>query len=303
MNYRTLGETGLKISEIGLGVRLEAGNFTTDTDALMSIRRALDLGVNLISTADAYGTGHSEELIGRALGSRSGEALVATKVGQWGDEDGHPLSFASPSHVRLCCDASLRRLRVDAIDLYVCHLNRPENIEVFAEAFNTLQEQQKIWHWGVSTDSLDVVKQFDRDGKCSVVEVEYNLLNRDAENGLFDYCMKERIGVLVRSPLAMGILTGRFSSDTSFATTDVRSKWLQDRAAFVRNIEKARKVGELAGPGRSMAQTSLAFALAHPAVACVVPGATRTDQIDANVAAADMPLSPEELQRARDLFA
>jgi myo-inositol catabolism protein IolS len=297
MQYRTFGKTGWNVSAIGMGCWAIGGNMwgpTDDSDSIAAIHASLDAGVNLLDTADAYGIGHSEELVKKALagGKRDG-VYIATKFGNWGRGQGHPLPFTSKYHIFLCCDASLHRLGTDVIDLYQCHIGNPENTELFLDALDELVEVGKIRAYGISTGSLKAVQEFNARGTCSVVQLDYSILNRAPEADLLLYCQDNSIGTLIRGPLAMGKLTGKMNPETTFPDTDTRQKWTEGdtKAKFLSDLEKVEKLRPLATENRTMAQAALAFVLDHPGATVAIPGAKNPAQAIANAAAADLPLS------------
>jgi myo-inositol catabolism protein IolS len=295
-----LGKTGWRVSAIGMGCWGIGGQWgpVEEQEAIAAVHKALDCGINLFDTADAYGLGESERRLGKSLQGRRDGALIATKVGNWARRTGHPLSFATPHHITLCCDASLHRLQTDTIDLYQCHIGDLQDPSVFLEAFEMLRQQGKIRAYGVSTNRVDVVENFDRDGNCAAVQLNYSLIARDAEKALLPLCLERNIGVLVRGPLAKGILTGKFTPETTF-TDSVRAGWNQgeQRQSFLRDLERAEPLRSLARDGRSMAQAALQFVLAHPAVTCAIPGAKNPRQAEENARAADGELTGEERRR------
>jgi aryl-alcohol dehydrogenase-like predicted oxidoreductase len=272
--------------------------------ALDTLRHALDLGINLFDTADAYGLGRSEELVGKAFRNDRDKVIVATKAGNWGRILGHPFSYAIREHVYACCDASLYRLKTDYIDLYQCHIGNLQDPDVFLEAFEILKERGKIRAYGISTDSLEVLQAFNRDGNCSSVQLAYNMLNRRAEESVLPYCLENNIGVLVRNPLVQGMLSGKFTPETTFSDS-VRKGWNEGkgREDFLRELGRVEKLRFLAdgraGGGRTLAQAALQFILAHPAITCAIPGAKNIEQLESNAQAADGALSPDELEKAR----
>ncbi len=300
MIYRKVEKTGWSVSAIGFGAWGIGGQWgnVEQQGALDTIRAALDAGVNFFDTADAYGEpqGLSEELIGRALGDVRDKVFIATKVGNWARRMGHPLPFSHPLHVELCCDASLRRLRTDTIDLYQNHTGGAKEAEIFLEAFDTLLRKGKIRAFGVSTGSLDAVKAFDRDGRCTAVQLDYSFLNRAPEKDLLPHCQANRIATIIRGPLAMGLATGKFTADTKFEDS-VRSGWNEGagRQRLLERLAVVEKLRWLDRPGRNLAQAALGFVLAHPAVTTAIPGAKSSQQGRANAAAT--PLASEELQR------
>src|SRR5579883_1899755 len=169
MRYRQLGKTGWQVSAVSMGCWGIGGQWgpVAEDEAIRTIHAAIDLGVNLFDTAESYGQGISEELVGRALRGHRQNVFVATKVGNFARRAGHPLSYLTPEHVYLCCDASLGRLKIDAIDLYQCHIGTLEDPSVFLEAFDRLIERGKIRHYAISTNSVDVLRRFNRDGRCA----------------------------------------------------------------------------------------------------------------------------------------
>lgn len=301
MQYRTFGKTGWQVSAIGMGCWAIGGNMwgpTDDNDSIQAIHASLDAGVNLLDTADAYGIGHSEELIKRALGGRRDGLFIATKFGNWARGQGHPLSFTSRYHIFGCCDASLYRLGTDTIDLYQCHIGNPPDPDLFLDALDELVQAGKIRAYGISTNSLDAVKAFNARGTCSVVQLDYSILNRKPEADILPYCHENNIGTLIRGPLAMGKLTGKMTPETTFPENDTRQRWTEgDKAGFLRDLEAVEQLRFLASDGRTMAQAALAFTLARPGATVAIPGAKNEAQARANAAAADRTLSDEDLSR------
>ncbi len=302
MNYRTFGKTGWQVSEVGMGCWGIGGQWgaVDAVRAQATVFAALDSGINLFDTADGYGPRRSEELLGKALVGQRHQVFIATKVGSIGGRDGQPLNYATPEHIYLCCDASLHRLRTDYIDLYQCHIRLPEHREIFLEAFERLQERGKIRSYGVSSFFTEDVLAFDRHGRCAVVQVPYSIVERDYENDVLPLCTERNIGTLIRGPLAKGVLSGKFASDATF-DDQARTGWNtgRGRREFVQMVESAEKLWPLVDASRSMAQISLAFALANPAVSCVIPGAKSPEQVRENAAASKIELTSSELDRIR----
>lgn len=308
METRTLGPRGFKVGVIGLGTMSLGGHYAGELDddhAHRLLNEAVDRGINLIDTADVYGfpQGLSEERIGAALRHRRGEIILATKVGNWARPLGHPLPYTDPSHIELCCDASLHRLRTDVIDIYQCHLHRLTEPDVFLEAFDRLIERGKIRCFGISANSLPVIRGFNRDNRCAVCQLDYSILHRAPEREVLDYCQQHGIGTLIRGALDKGIATGKFTAQTRFTDPD-RMAWNEPgklRELLLRKLEVVEQLRPLAGPNRSLAQLALRFVLAHPAVSCTIPGASTVDQVTHNADAGDLALSDAELNRIRDL--
>jgi len=298
LQYRELGRTGLKVSAVGMGCWAIGGDAwgpVDDADSLASIRRAVDLGVTFFDTADVYGRGRSERLVGQALQGKRDQVILATKVGLWESGGDRPNAYTNPKMILDQCEESLRRLGTDVIDVYQCHLWWDENTEVFLEAFEQLRRQGKIRAYGVSTNEIDHLRHFDREGTCGVIQVDYSILNRSAEKEVLPYCVDHNIGVILKGPLKMGLLTGKFSPETSLPEGDVRRGWPQE-TWYHEALEKVERLRPLANDGRSLGQVALAFAIRHPAVSVAIPGAKTPAQIEANARAADVRLRDEELR-------
>jgi aryl-alcohol dehydrogenase-like predicted oxidoreductase len=295
MEYRELGRTGLKVSTIGMGCWAIGGDAwgpVDDRDSTAAIDRALELGINLFDTADVYGRGRSEELVGGVLNGRRGDAIIATKVGLWHSGGDRPNAYTRPEMVIESCEASLRRLQTDRIDVYQCHLWWDENTEVFVEAFERLKTDGKIGAYGVSTNDIDHLKHFDQNRTCEIHQFDYSILNRSAERELLPYAHDRGMGTLARGSLRMGILTGKFTPETTFPEGDVRREWLE-QDWYGEQLADAEQLKQLAN-GRRLSQVALAFVLAHPAVSTTIPGAKTPEQIEQNAAAANIRLSDED---------
>jgi myo-inositol catabolism protein IolS len=307
MIQRTLGKTGWKVSAIGFGAWGIGGQWgpVQRGEAMETIKAAYYNGVNFFDTADAYGEpqGLSEELMGKALKSSREKVIIASKVGNWGRRHGHPLPYTHPVHVIGCCDASLHRLCTDRIDVYQCHIANLKEPDVFLEAFEILMKQGKIRAWGMSTDSLEVLKAFNREGTCATVQLDYSLVNRSAEKELLPYCQEANIGVIVRGPLAKGIATGKFTRETKF-TDSVRSGWNEGerREKFLKQVELVEKLKWLENPGRPMAHAALQFVISHPAVSSAIPGAKSPEQAKSNAEAGRHVLDEKELEQVRQVL-
>ena len=308
MLMRPLGRTGITVCVIGFGAWNIGGQWgeVKREDAIATIRASLDAGVNFFDTADAYGDppGLSEELIGAALADVRDRVVIATKVGNFARRHGHPLPFTHPLHVELCCDASLRRLRVDTIDLYQCHLANLMEPEIFLEAFATLRRKGKIRFGGMSTETVEVLRRFNADGHCATVQLEYSLVNRDAEKELLDYARQHGIGVIARGPLGQGVCSGKYTSQTQF-TDSVRSGWNSgpQREVFLARMQKMERLRFLETPDRSLASAAIQYVISHPAVSCAIVGARNPAQAIANARAGDRVLEDAELTRIRAVLA
>ncbi len=305
LEKRLLDKTGISVTKIGLGLWAVGGGFWGETDdqqSLNAIDAALEAGVTFFDTADVYGNGHSEELLGRAMRGRRDKFVVATKIG-WFGFDGEKKRSAYTTVEKLVAgvESNLKRLQTDHVEIIQCHIGFQEaTMEIFLKGFQKLKKDGKVRAYGVSTSDFDHLKAFNSDGGCSTLQIDYSLLNRTPEAEIFPYCRKNSIGVIVRGPLAMGILTGKFSLDKPFADDDFRKRWQKnpdERVIFEQDLEKVEQLKALA-QGRTLAQLALQFAMAHPAVTTVIPGAKTSKQLAENVAAARLPaLSADDMAR------
>jgi aryl-alcohol dehydrogenase-like predicted oxidoreductase len=309
MDRRPLGaRSGLEVSEVGLGLWAVSGSEwgpVQDEENLDAIEAALESGVTFFDTADVYGGGHSEELLGRAMRSRRGAFIVATKIG-WIDFDGQEnrSQYDSVDTLVAGVQGSLRRLGTDRIDVIQCHVDYPEpNTQVFIDGFRALKEAGTVRAWGVSTSDPDHLRRFNADGDCDVLQTDYSLLNRTAEAELLPYCRENGIGVIVRGPLAMGLLTGKYTASDTFPAGDFRSGWIDDPAQheqFLRDLQTVDALREVVPDGQTMAQFALRFVRSNPAVSTVIPGAKDRRQAEANSVAGLMPLLSDQERAAVD---
>jgi aryl-alcohol dehydrogenase-like predicted oxidoreductase len=309
MDRRPLGaRSGLEVSEVGLGLWAVSGSEwgpVQDEENLEAIDAALESGVNFFDTADVYGAGHSEELLGRAIQTRRDAFVVATKIG-WIDFDGQANRSQYDSVDKLVAgvEGSLRRLGTDRIDVIQCHVDYPEpNTSVFIEGFRRLKEAGTVRAWGVSTSDPDHLRRFNADGDCDVLQTDYSILNRTAEAELLPYCQENGIGVIVRGPLAMGLLTGKYTASATFPEGDFRRAWIDDPAQheqFLRDLDTVDKLRDVVPDGESMAQFALRFVRSHPAVSTVIPGAKDRRQAQSNSAAGLRPVLSDQEKGAVD---
>ena len=270
----------------------------SERQAIRTVHAALDAGVNLFDTADSYGLGQSETLLGKALADRRTAGYVATKVGNWARRQDDPPGLKSIYSIIGCCHASLYRLGMDTIDLYQCHVGSPERPEIFVEAFELLKQQGKIRHYAISTNDLAALKALDVNGQCAACQINYSILNRTAERDILRHCQDHDIGVLLRGPIAQGLLTGKFDETTRFGDM-VRSGWNSGGAArqtFLSRLDIVSRLRSVLRPGQSMLEMALQFTLAHPAVTCPIPGMKSPEQARANAAAADGELDAQQLE-------
>ena len=291
---RRLGSSGIQVTEIGLGLWAMGGKQwgpTEDQASLDTIDAALDAGVNLFDTADVYGNGHSEDLLGQAMKGRRDQFIVATKIG-WNNfnEDQDHTQYDTVTKLVAGVEENLHRLQSDYIDLIQWHINRREKtMEIALEGFQRLQQEGKVRAYGVSTSDLEFLKAFNADGKCSSLQIDYSILNRTPEAEIFSYCQEMDMGILIRGPLAMGILTGKFTPESRFAPGDFRTSWIEnaeENEVFLRDLEAVEELKSLTSQNRSLAQLALQFSIEHPAVTSTIPGAKTVQQLGENLAVA-----------------
>jgi aryl-alcohol dehydrogenase-like predicted oxidoreductase len=297
--------SGLEVTPIAFGtwqIGGEWGEFDHE-EAIAAIRHARSLGINFFDTAQAYGFGASERLLGEALrddlDNRRDEVVIATKGGLR-DDDERPRD-ASPEWLRSGVDESLRALGIDHIDLYQVHWPDP-NVP-FADTAAALQElvdEGKIRHVGVSNYDAEHMAEFARTRPVETLQPLYNLFQREVEDGVLPYTREHDIGVLAYSPLASGLLTGAMDEDTTFGPDDWRNlSPLFKGETFSRNLEIVRELGQLAADevGCSVSQLAIAWVLANPAVHVAIVGSRRPAHIEDSVGAIDVELSDDLLER------
>ncbi len=300
---RVLGKSGIEVTKIGVGLWAIGGTEwgeTDDQESLEMISAALDLGINFFDTADIYGDGHSEVLLGRAMKGRREKFIVASKIGWDGfDYENWISKYETVDQLVAGVETSLDRLQTDYLDLIQCHIDsREPHMEIFVAGFQKLQEQGKVRAYGVSTSDFDYLQAFNVDNKAATLQIDYSILNRTPEAKIFPYVTQKNLGVLVRGPLAMGILTGKFSAESTFGPGDFRQNWLMnpaEHAIFLEDLAKVEKLKALA-EDRTLAQLAIQFAMQNPAVTVAIPGAKRISQLRENVKAALLPeLDADEL--------
>jgi aryl-alcohol dehydrogenase-like predicted oxidoreductase len=303
LEKRTLGKSGLVVTKIGIGLWAVGGSSwgaTDDRESLDAINAALDAGITFFDTADVYGDGHSEELLGQAMKGRRDKFIVATKIGwQNFDRERNQTAYDTVKKLIAGVESNLCRLQTDYVDVIQSHISFCDpTMEVFLEGFQKLQRDGKVRAYGVSTSDFEYLQAFNADGGCATLQTDYSILNRTAEAEILPYCQRNDIGVIVRGPLAMGILTGKFSADSQFAKDDWRRRWQdnpEEHEIYLDDLAKVEKLRPLA-QDCTLAQLALQFVMAHPAVTVAIPGAKTVKQLQDNVGAALLPpLRSEEL--------
>lgn len=299
MKYRTLGKTGIKVSEIGYGAwGIGEGMWigSDDSESLKALHRGADLGINFVDTALVYGEGHSERLIGRFLKERKDKIVVASKIPpmnrHWPARRGTKLSEAFPfDHIITSTETSLRNLGVDSIDIQQFHVWTDEwtDIPEWFEAISHLKEQGKIRFFGVSLNDHQPENALNlgASGRVDTFQVIYNIFDQASEVKLFPLCVENNIGVIVRVPLDEGALTGSVTSSTVFPKGDFRDKYFRgDRKQQVE--ERVERLRTLLGvEARTLPDLALRFCLSNAAVSSVIPGMRKTRHVEANCSVSD----------------
>lgn len=315
MNYRQLGNSELRISEVSFGTWGIGGDWgaTSDAEALMGLEEAMEQGVNFLDTADVYGDGHAEKLLAQATKGKEDTIHIATKFCRAGDI--HDLETYSEESVRRYCEDSLKRLQRERIDLYQIHcppLAVLKDGRVF-ETLDKLQAEGKIRHYGVSVETVEEgLFCLDIPG-VKALQVIFNLFRQKPMHELFPKAKASGTGILVRLPLASGLLTGKFSESTTFSGNDHRNFNANGEAfnvgetfaglPFEKGVQLARELSWIAEGRQSMARAAMRWILDCPDVTCVIPGFKNTRQVEDNLGAIEVnPFSSEELHRLERFY-
>lgn len=312
MLKRRLTRGGIEVSEIGFGAWGIGGGWgrQDDAEALRALRRAYDLGVTFFDTALGYGDGHSERLIGKALGDVRDRIVIATKIPpktlRWPVLPHEPADETFPADwVVECTEQSLRNLGVETIDVQQLHAWTPPYLHQtsWLEGLTRLKEQGKIRAFGVSANDWDPYgpTELARSGLIDTVQVIYNLFEQRPAEALLPAALEHQVGIIVRVPFEEGLLTGRMGPGYEFEEGDWRAEWLTpERLAEARRRTDALKPF-LKADGPTLAALALKFCLSHPAVSTVIPGMRRLEHVEANVAVSDGKLlSNEELEALKE---
>ena len=308
MKYRMLGQTSFYVSEVGFGTWGLGGDSYGAIDevaALKVLNQALDRGINFYDTSDLYGAGRSEELLGKAFAHRRDQVIIASKFGTL-PHTGFimPQDFTSTA-ARKCIDQSLRRLKSDYIDIYQLH-SPPIDLPNWGEIIETLtlfKQAGKIRAFGLSARSPSDAKKAVETYGLGVIQVNFNLIDhRAVEIGLFDLCQKRNVGVIARTPLAFGYLSGKLNGSENFSSNDHRANWSAEQ--LHRWANSSRLFTSLNnGCTRSLVGLALLFCLSTPCVSTVIPGMMKPDEVEENATISDLPpLTLEELEKIKDIY-
>ncbi len=307
MDRRKLGTQGLEVSALGLGCMgmSEFYGTTDEGEAIATIHRALELGIDFLDTADMYGSGANEQLVGKAIGDRRDEVVLATKFGNVRNDDGSREVRGDPEYVRQACEASLRRLGLDHVDLYYQHrVDFRVPIEETVGAMAELVAAGKVRYLGLSEASPETIRRAQAVHPISALQSEYSLWTRDPEDGPLPACRELGIGFVAYSPLGRGFLTGQIRSPEDFGEDDFRSRLPRFQGEnFQRNLKLVATVEELAEEkGRTPSQIALAWVLGRGDDIVPIPGTKRRSYLEENAEAVDVELSDEDLERLEQAF-
>ena len=315
MKHRDLGKTGMKISEVSFGSWAIGAGWGTvdDKDSLAALHKAVDLGINFIDTADVYGMGHSEQLIAQMRKERSEQLYVATKAGR--KLDPHVAEKYTPQNIRGFIQESLKNLKVDALDLLQLHCP-PREVYYTPELFDALDGMVKeglIKNYGVSVEKVEeALKAIEFPG-VKTVQIIFNMFRQRPAELFFREAKARKIGVIVRVPLASGLLTGKMTRETSFEQDDHRNYNREGQAFdrgetfagvdYEKGLQAVEELKRIKPKDFTMAQFALKWILMHDAVSCTIPGAKRPSQVEDNCRASDLPdLSKQVLDGVREIY-
>jgi aryl-alcohol dehydrogenase-like predicted oxidoreductase len=321
MKYRVLGKTGVKVSEVGVGTWQLGGSDwgnISETDALKILHKSVELGVNFIDTADVYGMGRSEKIIGKFLKETKQVVYVATKLGrrEWIENRGWPAKFTIEM-VKRDIEDSLRNLGVDSLFLEQWHCIPTEMLKS-GEAFELLETFKKkgmIQHWGCSVESIEEALICMQHPGCETLQVIYNIFRQKVTKELLPIAKEKNVGILARVPLASGLLTGKFKKGHKFPESDHRNYNADGTAfnvgetfagvPFDKGVEIAEKIKSILNPSGeiTMAQLALRWILDHNEISTVIPGATKVEQAISNAMASSLPpLEPKIHEKLEQLY-
>jgi len=304
MKYRRVGKSGLKVSEISIGAWLTYGGSVESARAEKIIRTAIDRGVNFIDIADIYARGEAEKVVGAAIRNLNRSDLVISSKLFWPMSDSINDRGLSRKHIMESIEKSLKRIGIDYLDIYFCHRWDPETeVEEIIRAMDDLVHQGKLLYWGTSVWSAAQIEQAigeaNRFGgyRPSVEQPRYNMIDRHIEPEILPTCERHGMGLMVWSPLAQGLLTGKYNDGLPSGSRAATTNWLK-KDLNAENIEKVRQLSALASElGITVGQLALAWILRLPQISCVLTGATDPKQVDGNMKPTDIRLDGATLER------
>ncbi len=315
MLKRKLGNSDLHITPIGFGAWAIGGGgwafgwgSQEDADSIAAIREAIDLGINWIDTAAVYGLGHSEEVVAKALEGISQRPYVFTKCGRVWDEKGQIGKRLKAASIRAECEASLKRLKVDVIELYQMHWPEPdEDVEEGWQTMLKLKEEGKVRWVGVSNFSVEQMGRTGKFGPITSLQPPYSLIRPEVEDSILPYCQMHNIGVIAYSPMASGLLTGRMTRERIAAMP--ADDWRKEKnrnyqePLLTRNLALVEKLTEIGSRhGKSPGEVAVGWVLRHAAVTGAIVGARKPGQLKELIGAADYRLTPQEVNEIQEFL-
>jgi aryl-alcohol dehydrogenase-like predicted oxidoreductase len=316
MKKRILGKTGFEITEIGLGTWQVGGTWGSvfshkKADSILNT--AVDNGINFIDTADVYGDGESEKAVGRLVRSRSERIYVATKCGRRFSP--HNDQSYQPKGLRQFVEASLKNMGLETLDLIQLHCPPPESLyrpEIF-DLFDTLKQEGKIQNLGVSVETIDEAEKAIEYDNVTTIQIIFNMLRQRPSEQFFAEAAKKNVGIIARVPLASGLLTGKYTPSTTFGKDDHRTYNRQGEAFdkgetfsgvdYMKGLETVEDIKKLFPQQTNLAAVALKWVLMFPEVSCVIPGASRPDQVLSNIQASKLPdLTPEQMNGIKRIY-
>jgi len=316
MKKRILGKTRFEITEIGLGTWQVGGTWGSvfshkKADSILNT--AVDNGINFIDTADVYGDGESEKAVGRLVRSRSERIYVATKCGRRFSP--HNDQSYQPKGLRQFVEASLKNMGLETLDLIQLHCPPPESLyrpEIF-DLFDTLKQEGKIQNLGVSVETIDEAEKAIEYDNVTTIQIIFNMLRQRPSEQFFAEAAKKNVGIIARVPLASGLLTGKYTPSTTFGKDDHRTYNRQGEAFdkgetfsgvdYMKGLETVEDIKKLFPQQTNLAAVALKWVLMFPEVSCVIPGASRPDQVLSNIQASKLPdLTPEQMNGIKRIY-
>jgi len=307
MERRNLGTQGLTVSTLGLGCMGMSQSYgpADEDESVATLRRALELGVTFFDTANAYGLGHNEKLVGRVLADHRDDVVVATKFGIAGRRDGRMLVNGRPDYAKACCEESLQRLGMDTIDLYYLHrVDQTVPIEETVGAMSELVAAGKVRYLGLSEASAATIRRAHAVHPISALQSEWSLFNREPEETVLPTLRELGIGFVPFSPLGRGFLTGELTTPDDFGLDDLRRGNPRFQGEnFARNLQLVSRVtGMAADKGCTSGQLALAWLVAQGDDVSPIPGTKRRRYLEENVGALEVTLAPDDLSRIDELL-